>query len=254
MTDVEKIYKLLELIEEKSSQVSADEPIIVSSLRLGRSGLTRDDVRETLSLLSTIGSPSRCIELIEYPDLMEFHEPTKDVVYLVKQLPNFYDILHKYHEYYLYEYDKKSAAKLYPRKDMGLSEAYYAELEQEQKQIIALKPESYNKTTGTLEVKPGMAISIPKAGKVKKSTGEKYFECKVMEKLFNSPTTLSNGVSFHSLLGIHKDKPLKETDIKKVTNVRTAINKKLSDKLGLKKLIILNRNKAYVNHLYLLKD
>lgn len=254
MTDVEKIYKVLELIEEKSSQVSADEPIIVSSMRLGRSGLTRHDVRETLALLSTIGSYRRCIEVIEHPDLMEFHEPTKDVVYQVKQLPNFNDILQKYHEYYLYEYDKKAAAKLYPRKDMGLSEAYYAELEQEQKQAIVLKPESYNKATGTLELKPGLAISIPKQGKVKKSTGEKYFECKIMEKLFNSQTTLSDGVSFHSLVGIHKDKRLKSGDIKKVENVRTAINKKLSDELGLKKLIKLQRNKAYINHLYLLKN
>lgn len=254
MTDVEKIYKVLELIEEKSSQVSGDEPIVLSPLRLSRSGLNRHDVREVLALLSTVGSNRRCIEITQYPDPMELNEPTKDVIYQVKPLPNFNDILQKYHEYYLQEHDQRAAAKLYPRKDIGLSEAYYAELEKEQKQAITLKPESYNKATGTLEIKPGVAISIPKQGKVKKSTGEKYFECKVMEKLFNSHTTLSDGVSFNALVGIHKDKTLTESDVKKVTNVRTAINKKLSDEIGLKQLIILNRNKAYINHLYLLKN
>jgi hypothetical protein len=130
MTDVEKIYTLLQLLEDKSKR---DEQIIVSSMQLSREGLNRHDVRETMATLSSDES-RKCIKVLRWPDFSSTTN-TDDIVYEVELLPNFYDVLQKYHEYYLQETDPDKAAKLYPRNDLKLSERDFAEGEPDPERI-----------------------------------------------------------------------------------------------------------------------
>lgn len=243
--------------------------VVEITLRLlEQSGLTYDEGYAALSVLSGRAS-YKCIEMRYFPELGIADDgfETVDVMAHVILLPNFNDIYRAFSLYHQYRRRTPRLPEHFPEIDFEGFEKRFAtnepdinwnkkELPSEDDWLkdIRLSVASYNKSTGSLELAPGKAVSIPKKGRVKKSTGEKYFECKVMEKLFNSKTTLSNGVDFHALLGIHKDVTLKDGDVKKVTNVRTAINKKLADEFGLNKLIVLNRNRAYVNHSYLLKN
>ncbi len=118
MTDVEKVYTVLELIDEKSKQVGPDEPIVVSMLRLSRSGVSRADTLDIMAMLWKIEG-KRCIEIIKWPDAdKNLFTNTEDDTYHVKLLSTFYDVLMKYEEYATYERDPKRASKLFPRNDL----------------------------------------------------------------------------------------------------------------------------------------
>lgn len=119
---------------------------------------------------------------------------------------------------------------------------------------IALVVESYHKATGVLEIAPRHSVMIAGRGKATKSTGKKYFECHVMDKLFASPKKLKDGVDFREIFTVRSGTALAKTEIKKVLNARTAINKKVTEAEGLKKLIITQGERLYINQSYLLKD
>ena len=280
MIKAETIQAMLSHIKEKAKYMSNDT-IEVSLALLAQYNLYYEEAHDALVILST--RPGyKCIEVVHYTNMRKNKESQgEEVIALVTRLPNFDDTWQKFHRYFVFLNWPLTAVEQHPDEDWLLLEDRFdfnnPDIDWTPKKVedtpsfalnnpeeydsetdwlnhLNLSTENYNKATGSLELMPGKAVSIPRKGKVKKSTGAKYFECKVMEKLFDSKTTLSNGVSFHSLLGIHQNVTLKRSDVKKVTNVRTAINKKLSEETGLKKLIIVRRNKAYINHLYLLKD
>jgi hypothetical protein len=268
MVSADTIQTLLMRIDTLGKGRPKDYVVEISLTILERSGLTYEEGYAGLKVLST-REGYKCIKMKHLPEMgiSEDGFETRDVMAHVQLLPNFNETAMAFYKYLKYRRKPDSITKVYPNEDWSSLEDRFStnepDIDWSLKEYpdendwlnkIRLGVESYNKATGSLELIPGKAVSIPRRGKVKKSTGEKYLECKVMEKLFSSKTTLSNGVDFHSLLGIHKDITLKPSDVKKVTNVRTAINKKLSDETGLKKLIKLNRNKAYINHLYLLKN
>ncbi len=262
------IHEMVQRLEKRDFHTPAGQYIEITYRFLEQFNFSYEEAYSVLTLLST--RPGyKCIEFTHFtsPTISNDELEMIDVIAHIKLLPNFIDTRRALYKFFRYKRYPKGAIKRKPNEDWSVLErrfatnepdidwtAVYSEVEDKPIETLKLRPESYNKATGSLELKPGLALSIPRKGKVKKSTGEKYLECKVMEKLFHSQTTLSDGVSFHSLLGIHKDKQLTENDVKKVTNVRTAINKKISDETRLKKLIIISRKKAYINHLYLLKD
>src|ERR1700689_2124888 len=117
MTDPEKVYTVLELIDEKSKQVSNGEPIVLSTLRLSRSGVSRLDTMDIIVMLAQ--RPGYvCITVSYWPDFEKYNTDTDDVTFEVKLLATFYDMLHRYEMYAMYERDPVKARKLFPRHDM----------------------------------------------------------------------------------------------------------------------------------------
>lgn len=120
--------------------------------------------------------------------------------------------------------------------------------------ILKLTPDQYDKEDGILRLTPFHNIEISKRGTAKRNSAvngqRKYFECWVMERVFKSVNTMREGAKFSRILGV-SDKNIGKTEIKKIQNAVTTINKKVVDDEGPKQLLIIQRDKVKINNSYL---
>jgi hypothetical protein len=169
MTDPEKVYTVLELIDEKSKQVSDSEPIVISTLRLSRSGVSRLDTMDILVMLSK--RPGYvCISINNWPDFEDYNTKTDDVIFEVKPLATFYDMLHRYEMYAMYERDPVKARKLFPRHDLepdinrliadGYDPSDFLQEPQSQKHLAVLGFESISRPQVTIGSKTYLFSSM----------------------------------------------------------------------------------------------
>lgn len=151
MSDPEKVYTVLELIDEKTKQVSDGEPIVISTLRLSRSGVSRTDTMDIMVKLSK--QPGYiCIDIKHWPDSENYHTETNDTTFEVEPLATFHDMLQRYEMYAMYERDPVKARKLFPRHDLepdinrlladGYDPADFLEEQQSQKNLAVLSFEN----------------------------------------------------------------------------------------------------------------
>lgn len=115
--------------------------------------------------------------------------------------------------------------------------------------IVALTADSYDPKTGVLTITPNIKVHISRSNNVNKNE-----QCRLMKKLFSSDRSLKNGVNGHDLLTVHKGVSLRDSQKTKIRNLRTTINKKVTEAEGPKKLIRLRKEVLYIDPTYLLKD
>ena len=118
--------------------------------------------------------------------------------------------------------------------------------------IQALQPSSYHDKTGKLNVAAGVDVAIAARGKVKHKNGTKYDQCHLMSCLFKTVNTLNYGVTFSTFLSVKYDNNNKK-HIRKIRNTVDEINKKVADKTTAKKLILVHREKIFIDKSYLKK-
>lgn len=115
-----------------------------------------------------------------------------------------------------------------------------------------LEPRHYADKTGVLTVSPTVDIAIAARGKVRRSNGKKYDQCHLMSCLFKSVNTINKGVPFSMFLGVKYDKNNK-IHTRKIRNTIDEINRKVSDKTTAKRLILIQKEKIFIDKSYLLE-
>ncbi len=116
--------------------------------------------------------------------------------------------------------------------------------------LYELRPEHYDKAKGVLYLSPRRSVVIARRGKVKRNGKEKYFECWLLECVFNSVNTLKVGADFSKILSLHASK-IGNTEKRKVRNAVDSINTKIVKAKGQKNLIKIQSDKVFVNNSYL---
>ncbi len=115
-----------------------------------------------------------------------------------------------------------------------------------------LKAQNYSDRTGKLTVSPTVDIAIAVNGKVKRKNGKRYEQCHLMSCLFKSVNSLNDGVTFSRFLGVKYDKN-NTKHAKKIRNTIDEINKKVSEVTNAKKLILIQKEKIFIDKSYLLE-
>jgi len=115
---------------------------------------------------------------------------------------------------------------------------------------LILQPSYYDKQKGTFTVPGYEPVLIAKWGKTHNKDNVEYAQCRLMRLVFNNVNTLQNGVSYHRVLSVH-ERLIDNKKRAKVKNNVDEINRKLTDKLGYKKIIKMQKNRVFINSSYL---
>jgi hypothetical protein len=115
---------------------------------------------------------------------------------------------------------------------------------------VKLKPSSYKSRIGILELLPNCKVEIAVKGKVMRSKGLRYEQCRVLDVLFKDVNRLSYGVHFSQIIGVN-DTLIDAKKIKSIRNSVDEINRKVKDKSGIKRLIFIQGRKVHLDKSYL---
>ena len=115
---------------------------------------------------------------------------------------------------------------------------------------VHLEPGCYDKHTGNLYLTRFYRVAIAGKSGVKRSSGDRYEQCRVMDYVFKSDKTFEKGVAISTILGIHKDN-VDKTTTRKIENAVAEINKKTTKVTRSKNLLMIDDKKVKITPYYL---
>jgi hypothetical protein len=115
---------------------------------------------------------------------------------------------------------------------------------------IKLQSINYNVTNGIFSVLQYPPVAIAVNNKARRNDGSEYNQCRLMRLLFKSVKSQKTEVKYTTFFSVSEAK-LSDKNKSQIKNYIDQINKKVSDKTPIDKLIKMQKNRFFINNSYL---